>query len=72
MVGCQSLLQREPERFNTPIQINNNTTVKMLPPIETPPNGIRLRFEVKDPDGLHQAQLYIPTTDRDPVEGLGF
>ncbi len=57
---------------NTPIQINNNTTVKMLPPIETPPNAMRLRFEVKDPDGLHQAQLYIPTTAKDPVEGSGF
>ena len=57
---------------NTPIQTNNNTTVKMLPSIEAPPNAVRLRFEVKDPDGLHQAQLYIPTTAKDPVEGSGF
>ena len=57
---------------NTPFQINKDTTVKMLPPIEVPPNGVRLRFEINDPDGLHQAQLYIPTTDRDPVEGSGF
>ena len=57
---------------NTPFQINKDTTVKMLPPIEVPPNGVRLRFKVNDPDGLHQAQLYIPTTDRDPVEGSGF
>ena len=57
---------------NTPIQINSDTAVKMLPPIETPPNAMRLRFEVNDSDGLHQAQLYIPTTDRDPIEGSGF
>ena len=52
--------------------VDKDITVKMLPPIEVPPNGVRLRFEVSDSDGLHQAQLYIPTTDRDPVEGSGF
>ena len=57
---------------NMLFQVDKDITVKMLPPIEAPPNGVRLRFEVKDPDGLHQAQLYIPTTDRDPVEGSGF
>ncbi len=57
---------------NIPFQIDKDTTVKMLPPIEVPPNGVRLRFEINDSDGLHQAQLYIPTTDRDPVEGSGF
>ena len=52
--------------------VDKDITVKMLPPIEVPPNGVRLRFEVSDSDGLHQAQLYIPTTDTDPVEGSGF
>ena len=33
------------------------TTIQMLPPLAVPPNAIRLRFEVTDPDGLHQAQL---------------
>ncbi|MDE0467790.1 MAG: leucine-rich repeat domain-containing protein [Candidatus Poribacteria bacterium] len=40
--------------------------VKMLPPsLAAPPNAIRLRFEVTDPDGLHQVQLikWIPTFD---------
>ena len=32
----------------------------MRPPVEVPPNAIRLRFEVDDPDGLHQAQLLTP------------
>ncbi len=37
-----------------------STTIEMLPPIlVSPPNTIRLRFEVTDPDGLHQAQLRV-------------
>ena len=50
--------------FNTNRQsqnLNNNTTIEMLTPsLVSPPNTIRLRFEVRDPDGLHQAQLFIP------------
>ena len=39
----------------------SNATMKMLPPtLASPPNTIRLRFEVTEPDGLHQAQLQIP------------
>ena len=39
----------------------SNATIKMLPPtLASPPNTIRLRFEVTDLDGLHQAQLQIP------------
>ena len=35
-----------------------NTTIEMLPPsLASPPNAIRLRFEVTDADGLHQASL---------------
>ncbi len=37
---------------------NQNTTVQMLPSLASPPDAIRLRFEVTDPDGLHQAQLH--------------
>ena len=38
----------------------SNATIKMLPPtLASPPNTIRLRFEVTDLDGLHQAQLQI-------------
>ncbi len=33
---------------------------------EYPPDAISLHFEVTDADGLHQAQLIIPTTDADP------
>ena len=55
--------------------INRNTTITMLPPsLVSPNNAIRLRFEVTDPDGLHQAQLTSTAIDRFPAlidyEGL--
>ena len=41
---------------------NTHTKVEMLPPsLAAPPNAIRLRFKVSDPDGLHQVQLLTPT-----------
>ena len=40
--------------------LNESVTIEMLPPREYPPNAISLRFNVTDPDGLHQAQLFIP------------
>ena len=42
--------------------VNFNTTIEMLPPsFVSPPNGIRFRFRISDPDGLHQGQLLTPT-----------
>ena len=41
--------------------------IQMHAPTAAPPNGIRLRFEVNNPAGLHQAQLLIPTTPADPA-----
>ena len=39
---------------------NRNTKIEMRPPnLISPPNTIRLRFVVTDPDGLHQAQLLM-------------
>ena len=39
--------------------LNQNMTIKLSPPsLASPPNAIRLRFEVTDPDGIHQAQLF--------------
>ena len=41
---------------------NELTTAKMLSlNLEAPPNAIRFRFEVTDPDGIHQIQLLTPT-----------
>ncbi|RKU22530.1 hypothetical protein C6500_03245 [Candidatus Poribacteria bacterium] len=45
--------------FNTdPPYFNASTTVEMLPPGLTGPQGTRLRFKITDLDGLHQAQLF--------------
>ena len=41
---------------------DNPTTIQMLPALASPPYVIRLRFEVTDPDGAHQAQLLTPAT----------
>ena len=38
--------------------VNNNTDIQMFQPtLVSPPATILLRFEITDPDGLHQAQL---------------
>ena len=40
---------------------NEPPNVQMLPPsLAAPPNAIRLRFKVSDPDGLYQVQLHTP------------
>ena len=45
--------------FNSnPTEVDTTpTTIKVLPSLVHPPNAIRLRFELLDADGLHQAQL---------------
>ena len=64
MVGGSPLIQLQSVTlFNEP------TTIQMLPPLAYSPKAIRLRFEVTDTDGLHQAQLIIPTTAEDPARG---
>ena len=45
------------------------TTIRMLPPLASPPYSIRFRFEVTDPDGIHQAQLLMPATIRKQDQG---
>ena len=47
-----------PDRTTRHGPTHDNTTIEMLPPsLVSPPNTIRLRFKVTDPDGLHQVQL---------------
>ena len=49
-----------PDRATRDAWTHASTTIEMLPPsLVSPPNTIRLRFEVTDPDGLHQVQLRI-------------
>ena len=50
---------------------DQQTTIQMLPPLAVPPYAIRLRFEVTDPDGLHQAQLHNSTGDAIDCQGTG-
>ena len=49
--------------FNThQATANAKTKIEMLPPsLVSPPNAIRFRFKVTDPDGLHQVQLLTTT-----------
>ena len=50
--------------------VDQPSTIKMLPPsLASPPNAIRLRFEVTDPDGLHQVQL-ITTEVSKQISGV--
>ena len=51
---------------NASAQVSGNATIQMLAPAAAP-NGIRLRFEVADADGLHQAMLYLKPAPVDPV-----
>ncbi len=48
---------------------NESTTIEMFTPVTLPPNAFHLRFEITDADGLHQAQLFIPTAISDPAPG---
>ena len=53
--------------FNTgqsQTHFDNPTKIQMLPPLASPPYAIRLRFEVTDPDGVHQARLLTLDTIR--------
>ena len=51
---------------------NEPTTLQLLTPSSYPPNAknFALQFEVTDSDGIHQAQLLIPTTAEDPASGV--
>lgn len=55
---------------NSQVSFNEPTTIVMHPPIALPSNATRFRFEVTDPDGLHQAQFVIPTAVGDPADGI--
>ena len=46
-------------------------TIEILSPLEAS-NAATLQFEVTDEDGMHQVQLIVPTTQRDPVKEQGF
>ena len=51
-------------------EVDEPTTIQMLPPLAEPPYAIRLRFEVTDPDGLHQAQVANAAWETIDYKGL--
>ncbi len=58
--------------FNTgqsQLHFDNPTTIQMLPSLASPPYAIRLRFEVTDPEGVHQAQLLTPANIKNQDQG---
>lgn len=58
--------------FNTyQTAFNESTMIQMLSQPTYPSNArnLRLRFEITDADGLHQAQLLVPTTANDSAPG---
>ena len=48
-----------------PTNFNQNTTIEMQSQ-----RGARFQFQITDTDGLHQAQLLLPTTGGDPAPGI--
>jgi len=52
---------------NDPLSQNTPTTIEMLPVVLSRAEGLRLRFNVADPDGLHQAQLLTPEDSGQPT-----
>ena len=56
--------------FNTNQTYFNKPTTITINAHRQQEDGIRLRFEVADADGLHQAQLLTPATYRDPAPGF--
>ncbi len=48
-------------------EVKDFPTAEMLTPLAASGNAIRLRFKVTDMDGIHQAQLFIPTVPGDAV-----
>jgi hypothetical protein len=57
-------------RVFNPVQpvVDTPATILIFTPVSVG-NAIRFRFEVTDPNGLHQAQLRTNTTDDDPAPG---
>ena len=49
---------------------DERTTIQMLLPLAVPPHAVRLRFEVTDSDGLHQAQLHNNNGDAIDFKGI--
>ena len=60
-------------RFFNPNQpfFDKPATIEMRP-LQAVSNSALLQFDITDEDGIHQVQLVVPTTQRDPVTNQGF
>ena len=54
---------------NDPTSFNDAATMDMHASNTSTPGTLSLQFELTDADGLHQAQLIVPTTVVDPAQG---
>ena len=54
---------------NDPTSFNDTGAIDMQASNTSTPGKLRLRFQLADPDGLHQAQLIVPTAASDPAPG---
>ncbi|MYK25143.1 T9SS type A sorting domain-containing protein [Candidatus Poribacteria bacterium] len=55
---------------NDPTTSNETTTITMHLSQAADPGTLQLQFELTDTDGLHQAQLIVPTAASDPAQGI--
>ena len=54
---------------NDPTTSNEAATMDLHASNTSTPGTLSLQFELTDPDGLHQAQLIVPTAASDPARG---
>ena len=54
---------------NDPTTFNGAATMDMHASNTSTPGNLSLQFELTDADGLHQAQLIVPTAATDPAQG---
>ena len=54
---------------NDPTVFNEAATMDIHASNASTPGNLSLQFELTDADGLHQAQLIVPTTANDPAQG---
>ena len=54
---------------NDPTVFNEAATMDIHASNTSTPGNLSLQFELTDADGLHQAQLIVPTTATDPAQG---
>ena len=65
-------LNRHPAFNPGGVSLNQDTTIKRLSSGHASlPNAIPFRFEITDPDGIHQVQLLTPTVDTTHTVALG-